>query len=116
MLAHHIGLDAGGADAEATGEMDAEAQAVEIGAGTEHAVMAGEKTRNIDQRLRRVGQDKDRRRRRDLDQPWHDILEHLYIGVEKTKPSGRILAVRGAAAFSLTPAARTTRPAPARSS
>jgi hypothetical protein len=48
--------------------------------------MAGEMTRNIDQRLRRVGHDQDRRRRRDLDQPWHDILEHLYIGVEKTKP------------------------------
>ena len=76
--------------------MDAEAQAVEIGAGTEHAVMVGEMTRNIDQRLRRVGLDKDRRHRRDLDQPWHDILEHLYIGIEKTKPSGRILAVRGA--------------------
>jgi hypothetical protein len=59
--------------------------------------VAGELARHVDQRLGRIGGDHDHRLRGGLHQFRHDVLKHLYVGVEQAQAAGRVAAVGGAA-------------------
>ena len=76
--------------------MKAEPQAVEIGSGTEHAVMP-EHAHRIGQRIRRIGNGEHLRFRCHGVQFGDYVLVDFDIGGEQPQAAGRVIAVGGTA-------------------
>ena len=96
MVAQHHRVDRTWAHAKARGEVHAKAQAVEVGAGTQHAVVTRQAARNVRKRIRRIGHHENDGVRRCLDDARNQAFEDAAIGVEKLQPAGGIAAVDSA--------------------
>ena len=97
MFAEHLRFDRVRADLEALGDMHAKAQAVEKRAGAQHTIVARQRSRQIRERIRRIGDDKQHRFRCRLYDAGYDVLIYCGIGVEALEAAGGIVAIGGAA-------------------
>jgi hypothetical protein len=71
VLAQHHGVDRRRAHAKPPGEVHAKTQAVEAGAGAQHAVVMRQDARNVRKWIRRIGHHEDDGVRRRLDDAWN---------------------------------------------
>jgi hypothetical protein len=82
MFPDHLRLHLVGIDIEMLGQVNAEAQAVEEGAGAEHAIMPGTRAGGVGERIRRIGDNQDHRARRRPHNARNDVAIDLGVGIE----------------------------------
>jgi len=99
MFSDHLGLYLIGIDIKMLGQMKPEAQAIEEGAGAQHAIMPSAGAGNVGERIGRIGYnqyDGARRRAHDL---WNDVAVDFRVLFQEPQSAPGIIAVRGAAGF-----------------
>src|SRR5258707_5035298 len=99
MFSDHLGLYLIGIDIKMLGQMKPEAQAIEEGAGAQHAIMPSAGAGNVGERIGRIGYnqyDGARRRAHDL---WNDVAVDFRVLSQEPQSAPGIIAVRGAAGF-----------------
>jgi len=82
MLADHLSLHLIGIDVEMLRQMNAEPQAVEEGAGAQHAIVPRAGAGNIGERIGGIGYDQYDRARRRASNFWNDVAINFSVLVE----------------------------------
>src|ERR1700677_1499055 len=93
MLAEYLCLDIYRRNIKPTAQMHPKAQSVEKGAGAENAIMPGQMTRQIGERIGRIGHDKQHSIRSCGDDPRHYVAVDRNILVKEAQPPLRIAAI-----------------------
>src|SRR5690349_3678037 len=87
MFAKHQGIYGGRSNAEVTGEMRPEAQAVKERPGAKHALMPGSSAGDIGERVRWIGHDDDHRVLHSSDDGGNEFPVNLGVGGEELQPA-----------------------------
>src|ERR1700751_5812311 len=103
MVADDLCLHTHRIDAKMLPEMHTKAQAVEKGAGAEHAIMARDFSRNIGEGVRRVTDSDQYCKRSRFHDLWNDVAIDRGVLFEKPQPPLRITAISGAPGFFVDP-------------
>ncbi|MGY3505189.1 hypothetical protein ACVWYJ_005808 [Bradyrhizobium sp. USDA 4471] len=97
MFSDHLRLNLVGIEVEMLCQMHAEAQAVEEGAGAQHAIMPRADARDIGERIGRIGHDQDDRVWRRPHDAGNDFAIDPAVGMKQPQPALGVAAVGGPA-------------------
>jgi hypothetical protein len=116
MLSNDLCLNLIGIDVKMLSQVNTETQAIEEGAGTQQAIMPRACASDLRQGIRGIGYNQYHRAGRRAHDTRNDVAMDFGVLVQEPQSAFRVIAVRGAPAFSLIPAVIITNAASARSS
>src|SRR5262249_47040273 len=103
VIPDYLCLDMCRVDAEMFAEVDTEALAVEISAGTQHNGLGAPLPCDIRERIRRIGHDEQHRPGRGVHDLWNDIAINPGVLFQQPETALRIVAIGGSAGLFVHP-------------